>query len=132
MIDTRNKKATQLLVRKKGERRRDACIYEVTKPFSSKELKGFLRHGLINPRWPVIFPSDPDANINLICWLAFLHSRHTSCCSLKWLFYLELLVEADDKKSPNWVYYSSLTLKTHRRKRGRTIHLMLRMNREVE
>ena len=38
-----------------------------TKRFSSKELKGVLRHGLINLHRSVIFPSDTGPNINLIC-----------------------------------------------------------------
>ena len=37
------------------------------KRFSSKELKGVLRHGLINLHRSVIFPSDTGPNINLIC-----------------------------------------------------------------
>ena len=45
-----------------------------TKHFSSKELKGFLRHGLINLHRSVIFPSDTGPNINPICWLVFIHS----------------------------------------------------------
>ena len=49
-----------------------------TKHFSSKELKGFPRHGLVNLHRSVIFPSDTDPNINLICWLAFMHSLCSS------------------------------------------------------
>ena len=38
--------------------RRGVEMLAFTKRFSSKELKGFLRHGLINLHRSVIFPSD--------------------------------------------------------------------------
>lgn len=54
--------------------RRGVEMLAFTKRFSSKELKGFLRHGLINLHRSVIFPSDIGPNLNLICWLVFIHS----------------------------------------------------------
>lgn len=44
------------------------------KHVSSKELKGFRGHSLINLNRSFIFPFDTEANISLITWLVFTHS----------------------------------------------------------
>lgn len=102
------------------------------KHLSSKELKGFRGHSLINLNRSFIFPFDTEANISLILGLYLrIHALLFSQCSLKWLLYLGLLVHVDDKKPQTGSIYLS-PLKTYRRKRGKTTSPILRIKSEVE